>query len=88
MGALADASQQAMPADNELRVGTVARLTNPITSAPDGIYVWFTADTSVVPTRCFALVTYNPVVGDVVQVFYQGGQFLILGKAAKRGALG
>lgn len=87
-GSLARASRQTSPADNELRTGTVMALASPTTGATDGIYVSFTPDASAVPVRCFALVSYNPTVGDVVQVLRQGDQFLILGKAAKRGALG
>lgn len=88
MGKLSSAATQAMPADNELRTGTVVQLASPITGATDGIYVRFTPDTSAAPVRCFALISYNPTVGDVVQVLRQGSAFLILGKAAKRGALG
>lgn len=88
MGRLSTAANQAMPADNELRTGTVVQLVNPTTGATDGIYVTFTPDASAAPVRCFALVSYTPTVGDVVQVLRQGSAFLILGKAAKRGSLG
>lgn len=88
MGALADANQQAMPADNELRVGTVAQLTNPDTGTADGVYCWFTADRTVKPQRCFSVVDYCPVVGDAVQVLRQDQGWLILGLAWPRGAIG
>lgn len=87
MGKLANAAAQASPADNELRTGTVTALASP-SGATDGIYVSFSPDPSAASVRCSALVSYNPTVGDVVQVLRQGAQFLILGKAAKRGALG
>lgn len=85
MGVLAEASQQAMPADNELRTGTVVQLTNPANGSADGIYVSFSPDPSAAPSRCFAVTTYGPVVGDVVQVLRQGNQFLILGIAGAQG---